>query len=301
LTLSAKTLRERRHGFTLVELLVVISIIGILLAILLPALAKARATARAARDATQLKQIHTGWLSFAVQNLGRFPIPGLKLRQPVGGQYLPGRGNEDVTQNDHARVHSLMVMDNYHPPEILVSTAETSPNVSVMTFYDWALKSVVPGPNGRPTYWDDRMQATLNVTSNTSYAAMPVGGERKGRHWRSSTDSSFVVLSNRGPRDGELNQVAASRTADIHGPHREWHGHFVYNDNSVVLEQTFWPEKLAKIGQSQETLDNVFANQTASSSTTGGSDVFLYLVPRDGMTAGSGSSPTETIVANNWD
>jgi prepilin-type N-terminal cleavage/methylation domain-containing protein len=301
LTLSAKTLRERRHGFTLVELLVVISIIGILLAILLPALAKARATARAARDATQLKQIHTGWLSFAVQNLGRFPIPGLKLRQPVGGQYLPGRGNEDVTQNDHARVHSLMVMDNYHPPEILVSTAETSPNVSVMTFYDWALKSVVPGPNGRPTYWDDRMQATLNVTSNTSYAAMPVGGERKGRHWRSSTDSSFVVLGNRGPRDGELNQVAASRTADIHGPGREWHGHFVFNDNSVVLEQTFWPEKLAKIGQSQETLDNVFANQTASSSTTGGSDVFLYLVPRDGMTAGSGSSPTETIVASNWD
>ena len=74
-----------------------------MLAILLPALARARATAKATRDATQVKQTHSGWLSFAVQNDGLFPTPGLKRRLPVSGQLIMGRGAEDITQNKPTR------------------------------------------------------------------------------------------------------------------------------------------------------------------------------------------------------
>ena len=66
---------KRVRAFTIVELLVVISILGILLALLLPALSRARAASRSAVCAARMHQVGLGWMIYATDNRG-VVVPG---------------------------------------------------------------------------------------------------------------------------------------------------------------------------------------------------------------------------------
>ena len=63
----------RRRGFTLVELLVVIAVIGVLVGLLLPAVQAARAAARVTSCINNMRQIGLATHMFADSNHGRFP------------------------------------------------------------------------------------------------------------------------------------------------------------------------------------------------------------------------------------
>lgn len=80
--------RKRAGGFTLMELLVVIAVVGLLAALLLPALARSKRLAHRAACLSQLKQQGVAWRMYLDDHGGRFP-DRRDLKDSLPGGYKP--------------------------------------------------------------------------------------------------------------------------------------------------------------------------------------------------------------------
>jgi len=68
----------RARGFTLVEILVVVAIVGLLMALLLPVLMSSRSQARRIQCANNLRELHRGVNLYCMDNRMLYPILALK-------------------------------------------------------------------------------------------------------------------------------------------------------------------------------------------------------------------------------
>lgn len=73
---------QTQIGFSVIELLVVLSIVAVLLAVLLPALAAARSTARSLVCKAHLGQMALGWESLMIERRGQMP----DMISPLGSE-----------------------------------------------------------------------------------------------------------------------------------------------------------------------------------------------------------------------
>ena len=291
-------MKKGKHGFTLVELLVVMAIIALLIGLLLPALAKARAQAQLTKDQAQVKEIHQSWIVFSRELDGALPTPGLIDRLPTdvgnGLQDIPGRGPEDLEMNTTPNLYSVCIMRHYFTPQMCFSPTEPSGRVIYkddynFTYYDpLGQSSLCQASDLQPDcYWDPTFKAELLVQSNTSYAHMPIAGERKKRHWRDTMDSRFAMIGTRGVEDGSLvaETYYTSVTLEFHGGSKEWVGNVAFNDNHTERLDTFFPEgltyQITQGDQVETNADNIFKDDTGDQNggvdPDGGFDIWLVI------------------------
>jgi prepilin-type N-terminal cleavage/methylation domain-containing protein/prepilin-type processing-associated H-X9-DG protein len=79
--------KNTRHAFTLVELLVVIGIIAVLISILLPALSRVRRQANTLQCSSNMRQVATALIMYINDNKGKHPPAGIP---PITGIYQYG-------------------------------------------------------------------------------------------------------------------------------------------------------------------------------------------------------------------
>jgi prepilin-type N-terminal cleavage/methylation domain-containing protein len=87
---------KTKKGFTLVELLVVISIIAILLAVLIPSLQKARELAKRIICSNQIKQIGVGMTGYVTDCSDKMPYQG-GYKTNESGAYIPTDESDEPT------------------------------------------------------------------------------------------------------------------------------------------------------------------------------------------------------------
>ena len=165
---------------------------------------------------------------------GRFLVPDDLTRR------------DDPGDNTTACFYSAMIAQQYAMPEQLFSAQERNPAVWPDEDYDFTAYD--PSSD---LHWDPAFTADLDVDSNTSFAHLPMYGERFRRHWRFTAGYRTPVLGSRGPAGGVHDTASYTYGAD-----GTWAGHIVFGDGHVEYVTTFTPSGIV-FGR-QQIPDNLF-------------------------------------------
>jgi type II secretory pathway pseudopilin PulG len=256
------------RAFTLLEAVIVVVVVLLLLGILIPAGAKPRVLSRQFKDATQIRGIHQGMVTWAGNCQDDYPLPGkVDILDTIPGIDTSTNPKLRDSKNIPRWALSLMVYNGNFGPELLVGPAEVNPAIRVNSAYEFTNPTAV-APDKRakaildPSFaaypdepgGDSPVAGANGVApgAGNSYAFLAFAGERR-KAWQSTFDGTQAVVANRGPwytqdakhdwslnrtdRRGTKNILATeSNTLLIHGSRTAWEGNSARNDGSVNFE-----------------------------------------------------------------
>ncbi|MET0262981.1 MAG: type II secretion system protein [Rariglobus sp.] len=180
--------RKFSRGFTLVELLAVIAIIGVLAAIVIPVVGSVRASARTSTATSNLRQLAAAQLLYASENKSELtPVHSYALRKKADG-------------SPDQRSWMMWLMP-YVYPEITTSTQLNTRRVAELTVFD------VPE--------SERLSGVQSIAMN-SLIATPAG-PADYRISAMPRPSAIIML-------GELVEGRGTDTMDPHDRGRGLHG-----------------------------------------------------------------------------
>lgn len=164
--------RNRTAGFTLLELLVVISIIVILAALLLPALARTRAKANRISCLNNLKQIGAASHLFANEHGDKFPV---QVSTNQGGALEYNRSAASLAHLFVYSFRNFQVMSNeLGTPRILVCRSDRRPAATNFATLSDSTVSYFTGLNADPGMPNSVLAGDWNLTNSVSRLATAV-------------------------------------------------------------------------------------------------------------------------------
>ena len=214
------------RGQTLIGLLIVVALMLVMGVILSNSINKATTGAGSTtagsvtsfQDNQYLLSLYQSLaVSSQLEGQGRFLVPSELTRR------------NDPRDNTTANFFSALIAQQSIPPAQLLSGNERSPYVRPEEDYNY--NSYSPGDD---TYWDPDFAADLAWESNTSFAHVPLYGNRLRQTWRFTAGSRTPLLGNRGPKDGVANPDSWT-----YGRNGKWAGQIVFGDGHIEFVETF--------------------------------------------------------------
>ncbi len=195
-------------------------------------------TVNSFQDQMNLNMIYKGMTIAALSNNGDYLVPSKVAR------------SRDWSLNTTANLYAMMLHQRLVAAEQLISPNDYG-NVEQ---YDGmsAYSNMNSGSGNVP--WSTAFKADLSRVSNTSYAHMPLIGDRFEQHWNSNRSQPFPLFGTRGPLDGQHNPDSYTYGAD-----GTWAGWVVMADGSVQHIASFSPPAVRYQGMSGPGSDNIFA------------------------------------------